>query len=352
MIITGTRRQINYLIEHLSLLLPAGMNIVDALAAIKTDLRSRRLRQLVTQIQTDIEAGATLSLAITRASFFPNHLVALIKIGEESGRLTDYLKVIVETERQQQLFRAKLQAATAYPLIVLCLMVVVGVGTAWFLLPRLADVFGGLNVPLPLITVIFISIGSWLDKFGGIIIPVSFILLLVVIYVFFYAPDTKFIGQGLLLRLPVIGQLLAEIELARFGYILGSLLESGLPIVAAITALTATTKLAPYKKLFSFLITAVSDGNSLAQSFQAYRGLRKLMPTPIQALIATGEQSGSLATTLLQLGKRFAAKTDTTSKNFAAVLEPILLVIIWLGVVTLALAVILPINYLIGQIQP
>jgi type II secretory pathway component PulF len=103
--------------------------------------------------------------------------------------------------------------------------------------------------------------------------------------------------------------------------------------------------------LYRFLEKSVNDGQSIRSSFALYRRSGKLIPHSIQQLLVAGEQSGRLAQTLLKVGQTFETKTETTTKNLAVILEPILLVVVWIGVVMVALAVVLPVYSLIGNLQ-
>ena len=133
--------------------------------------------------------------------------------------------------------------------------------------------------------------------------------------------------------------------------LLGTLLEAGLPITQALDSLAQATEIAQYKKLYLHLRGAVADGNSFQKSFMLFKNINRLIPAPMQQLIVAGEQSGGLPTTLLKIGQLFEAKADLTTKNLTVILEPILLLIVWLGVVAVALAVILPIYSLIGNFK-
>jgi type II secretory pathway component PulF len=182
---------------------------------------------------------------------------------------------------------------------------------------------------------------------------------MVVLFFFIFSfSKTKFIGQFILFSTPGIKGLIKEVEVARFGYLLGTLLGAGLPITHALDSLASATEISRYKKFYLYLHDSVGDGNSIQKSFVSFstRGgstfggkhVNRLIPAPIQQLIVAGEQSGTLPESLLKIGQTFETKADTTTKNLTIILEPILLVIVWLGVVTVALAVILPIYSLIG----
>jgi len=150
---------------------------------------------------------------------------------------------------------------------------------------------------------------------------------------------------------PSVNLLIREIELARFGYILGSLLNAGLPVVEALNSLRETTEIYPYRNFYSHLKVCVEEGNSFKKSFDAYPDLEILIPISFQQVVAAGELSGRLPDTLISLGKIFEDKVSVTTKNFAVVVEPVLLVMVWFVVLFVALSIIMPIYSLISGLE-
>ncbi len=219
-------------------------------------------------------------------------------------------------------------------------------------MPKLSLVFSQLKVPLPLITKILISIGVFLGKYGIVVIPSLTILIILTAYLLFFAKKTKFIGQTILLHLPGIKKIILETELSRLGFILGELLSAGLIVTDAINSLASATTTLAYKKFYLSLEKSVEQGNSFESSFKIYKGINKLIPIPIQQIIIGSERSGKLPEVLINIGQTFEEKLDISTKNLVVILEPILLVIIWLGVLMVALSVYLPIYSLIGGINP
>lgn len=346
----GTER--DYFIENLSVLLASGMNIIAALDGIKDGLRSARMKRIVEILKEDIDAGSPIWKALQNTGLLRPHIISLVKIGEEAGRLPENLKVIATQEEKERLFRSKIRSAMMYPVFVLVLTFVIGIGIAWFILPRLAGVFRELKIPLPFITKALIAIGTFLGAHGATVVPIFIVCLAAALYVVFVMPKTRALGQLLLFNMPGVGRLIRETELARFGYILGTLLGAGLPVVEAIRSLEQATSSHMYRQFYGVLSEQIESGNSFGRSFAMYLKSRTLIPTPMQQLIISGEQSGRLPDTFLKIGSLFESKTETTTKNLAIILEPILLVIVWIGVVAVALAVILPIYSLIGGLNP
>ncbi|MEK9195081.1 MAG: type II secretion system F family protein [Patescibacteria group bacterium] len=348
----GLNKERDYFVENLSLLISSGMSIVSALDAIAEESRSRRMKNILAIMREDIESGLPLWKALEASRLFPEHAVSLIRLGEASGNLIQNLKMVVVQQDKERVFRAKIHSAMMYPMFVLSLTVLIGLGTAWFILPKLASVFAQIKLDLPLITRFLISTGTFFGLYGAYVVPISIFVLAVSVYIIFISPKTKFMGQYMLFWFPGINQLIQEIELARFGYLLGTLLEAGLPVTQALGSLATATEFPNYKKLYVHLKRLVEDGNSFQKSFMLFYHAHHLVPAPIQQLIFAGEQSGSLPATLLKIGNTFEAKADVTTKDMTVILEPILLVIVWVGVVGVALAVILPIYNLIGGLNP
>lgn len=265
--------------------------------------------------------------------------------------MVENLKVVASQQQKEREFNSKIASAMMYPIFVFSLTLIVGLGVAWFILPRLATVFAQMRIELPLLTRWLIALGTLLGQYGLIVIPAVLVVLSLIVYFVFFFPKTQFIGQSLLFLFPPLAQLLMGLELSRFGYLLGNLLEAGLPILDSLDSLAGSTTLNRYKKFYLFLHDRMAEGNSFGKSFEMYKGSYDLIPSSIQQLIIVGEQSGNLATTLQKIGSLYEDKTDVTTKNISVLLEPILLVIVWLGVVGVAVAVILPLYGLIGNLN-
>lgn len=341
----------NYLIENLSMLLTSGMGMIQALTAVKTGVKSQWTKKLIDNLILDINNGASLYRAFDHLQVFSPQIIYLIKIGEKSGKLAENLKVIAIQQKKEREFKNKLRSAMLYPAFVFGLTIVVGIGITWLILPRLANVFDQLNMPLPLVTRWMITIGLFLQQYGMIFVPILIIVLLVTTYLFFGFRPTKFIGEKLLNILPAMKKLNTETEISRLGFVLGNLLSAGLPISESLLVLSDGSNSKVYKNFYIFLQKNISDGNSFAKSFALNPKTDKLIPNPVKQMIIAGEQSGNLDKTLIEIGKVYEAKIDVTAKDLAVMLEPILLVIVWLGVLLIALAVILPIYKLLGGIN-
>ena len=344
-------RDKEYFIENFATLISSGTGITHALTAIKAELRSETMRRVVEGVREDIDAGSPVWRALEKTRILPDYFISLIRVGEESGRLPENLATVAAQQEKDRIFRSRMRSAMIYPLFVLSITVVVGISIAWFVLPRLSTVFSGLKMELPLITRIVIGFGNFLRDHGIIAVPSFIAALILIVYFFFISRRTKFIGQAMLFSFPPLRRLFIEAELARLGYLLGSLLSAGIPIVDALESVKSATDFSAYRKLYASLAEGIEEGFSFQKIFARNPKNSVIVPVPIQQMIVSAEQSGHLSEMFIRIGRMYEEKTEMTAKNLAVVLEPILLVIVWLGVAAVAFSVILPIYGLIGGLQ-
>jgi type II secretory pathway component PulF len=348
----GIKKQREYFLENFAMLVHSGMSILEALESMRSDLRGWRMKSAVDTIRESVRSGSPLWKGFKQAGIFPPHVIALVRIGEDTGQLPDNLEIVARQQKKERRFRSKLYTAMMYPAFVLGLTLLVGVGVAWFILPNLASVFSNLQMELPAITRWLIATGEFIGQHGPVVIPAFLVVVFAVFFVVFIFPPTKHIGQRILFFLPGTKQLIREIELSRFGYLLGSLLGSGVVITESLDSLASATTFRSYERLYRHMRQNVLDGYSLEECFGTYDGnTDRLIPGPVRGMVVAGEQSGNLPDTLHAIGENFETKLDSTAKNLTTLLEPILLFVVWIGVVAVALAVILPIYSLVGNLN-
>lgn len=347
----GISKEKDFFLENLSMLLDAGMDLVFGLNALEADTKNKSMKRIIETIKSEISAGSALWRAMEKVDLLPPQMLYLVRLGEETGRLPENIDVIVKQQEKQKLYASKVRSAMIYPVLVISLAVIIGTGVAWFVLPTLTNVFTQLDLDLPAITRAVIALSNFLQKRGYYVVPSAAVVTLILIYFTFFFKKTKFIGQAMLLHVPVVKSLMIYVELSRFGFVLGTLLKAGLPITKALESLKDSTSLHRYVRFYEYLSQNVSAGQSFENSFRAYKRIDKIMEPHIQQMIVAGEKSGALPNTLLRIGKRYELKVDETTANLSVLIEPFLLVVVWIFVLLLALAVIMPIYSLVGNIS-
>lgn len=340
------------LIENLAILVSSGTSIVSSLEAIEQESKNGTLKKTIKQMKGEIEEGISFWSALKNTKLFSEFIVSLVKIGEKSGKLSENLRIISRQQQKDENLKSKVFSAMLYPVIVVTLTMIIGIGIAWFILPNLANVFSQLKIELPLLTRILINFGKFLSNYGYIAIPIFIIFFLTIFYFIFVNSKTKHLGYRLLFKIPGINRLLKEIELTRFSYILGTMLQSGIHLEETLSLLGETTSSPYHKNLYLNLKNNIGEGNSFYKSLVIANTEKKVFPGTFLQIISTGEQSGHLSDVFLKTSELYENKIEATIKNLAVLIEPILLVIVWVGVLIVALSVILPIYGLVGNFNP
>lgn len=347
----GLADDANELLRDLGGLMATGMAIPEALKSIAEDIGSRRMAKHIKHVLALVQKGENISDALTPTQLYSGHTLALIRLGEHTGRLPENFHIIDEQYRKETLFRSRLRSSILYSVIVFSLALIVGSITAWYTLPKIGTLYLELDVKLPFITQIIITLGKVLYHYGSIIIPMLIISLVSTLYFLFSFPRTKFIGHFVLFKIPLIRKLIKEVEISRFGYFLGTMLQVGLPTLESISALINISTFHNYQSLYRHIYNEVRIGHTIHDALLNYPRSKKLFTPAVRQMIKAAEQSGSLADTLVRIGAIYEQKTETTARDLPIIIEPILLILIALTVVLLALGTILPIYSLIETLQ-
>ncbi len=340
-----------YFIENFSMLVNSGMSIVSSIESIETEIKSFKLKKILKTLKEEVKSGKVLWKALDDTKLFSSYAITLIRIGENTGRLAQNLVIISEQEEREKDLKSKIGLAVTYPALVFILTIVVGIGITWFILPKLSKVFGQLDVELPALTKILISLGMFLEEYGVIATPLFFIFLALIFYFLFFYKKTRIWGQKLLFAIPITKKIIEEVELSRFGYLFGILLESGTPLIDSIKSLEESSLFFQYREFYVSLTESIEEGYSFNSAIKRFKNSKNIIPRPVQQLILSGEESGNLSDVFLKIGHIYKTKLDREAKMLGILLEPIILVVVWMGVVLVALAVILPVYSLIGNFR-
>ncbi len=338
------------IVQNLATMLNAGLPLIDALRTLQMESKNRASKKLLSKINMAVENGSSLWRAMDDQHFFSPHAIALIRIGEEAGNLAQNMEYLAAQQEQDQNLREKVKMAMIYPIIVLVLMFVVVMGLGLFVLPQLVQVLFNLNVKLPLITRIVIAFSNGFSEHGLVVVP-SIIGGAIVLTILAKFTRFKVVAQWVVFKIPGIGPLARQATLARFGVILGGLLEAGVPLVEAMRSLVDVTPIVAYKRFYRRLLEHVTIGDSFAKSFGVIPSTNRLFPISMQQLIITGERTGSLAKIMLKVAAIYEKEANNTAQKLPVILEPILLLFIGGLVGSIAFAIIIPIYSVVGNVN-
>lgn len=341
----------DYFIENLSLLIASGMGISAALSAIASSVKTRKMKKVVSYIEESVNTGLPIWKAFAATKFFPERVVSLVRAGEEAGRLPEHLTLVTLQLHKEKIFKSRLRSALMYPGIVLFLSFLLLLGGSWYILPSLVAIFDQARGALPFQTRVLLWLGSFLKVWGMIVVPTTIALVTGLLYAVFINKNTKYIGDFVLLRTTGIKSLVQGVELARFGYTFGALLQAGFQISEALQSITDGSNYREYRQLYAHLEESVLKGETFKQALSSYPHSDRYIPIPIQQLLFAAEQSGRLPETLIKIGLIFEEKTEAMSRDLSTILEPVVLIIVGLVVGFVVSAIIGPIYGLSNVIK-
>jgi len=341
----------DYFVENLSLLISSGMGISAALNALSVSVKSHKMKKITIAIESMVNSGMPLWKAFSETNLLSERVISLIRSGEESGKLADHLNLVTVQQHKEKVFKSRLRSALLYPGIVLLIAIIVALGSAWVILPKLISIFADTNGTLPFFTRVLVSLGGFFQHYGFFAVPVSIVLISLFVYFVFFNKKTKFVGDTILFTIPGIKELVQGVEIARFGYVFGVLLKAGFEVGEALESVKNGTSYRSYKKFYETMQINITKGDSFKSSLTSIPNSEKFIPIPIQQLIFSAEQSGRLSETFIKIGVIFEEKTDAMSRDLATVLEPIVLIIVGIIVAFVVLAIIGPIYGLSNQIN-
>ncbi len=337
--------------QNLSMMLESGIGIVQAFSSIIEQTSKKPLKRAFIEIQKDIAAGNSLSetLALYPGTF-PPFFIKMIQAGEKSGTLTGTLDELAKQTEKDYELREKIKSALLYPSIVLSLAVIIGIGISFFILPRLVNLFDSFKVDLPVTTQILISIGKIIES-SGIWILFGLFGLVIIFNLIFRTSRFKPIRDSIALNIPVVGKLIRYTTISRFGFLLSTLLESGVPIDESLEAVQETISSTPYKKMTKAMQSEIRKGKSFKLTFKNQKHLMSGIPLLAQQLIVSGEESGKLSLSLKNLANFYEREVSSIARRMETILEPILLVLVGIVVTFVALSIITPIYQITGSIN-
>ncbi len=334
--------------KHLSVMIKAGIPISEALKSLAEQTKKSKIRKIIENIGDDVGSGKSLKESMEKNGDFDGLYLGLVEVGEESGNLDGSLEYLVNQMGKQYSLNSKIRGAMLYPGLVMAVTLVMGAFMSLYILPQLVDFFDAFDSQLPLTTKILLGVASFMKNYGQIFFGALFGLI-GLIWWSNSLEKLRIFWQKIFLKIPIVGNMGLEGDLARFGQNLGILLKSGIAIDEAILICARTLSFLPLRQILMKVRDDLAKGKEVSEAIRKNGG--KYFPELVSSMVAVGEKSGNIDETLQYIGNFYEDEVDATAKNLSTLLEPILLIVIGLIVAFVALAIISPIYGLIGSIR-
>ena len=331
--------EISMMTRQLATLISAGFPLTTALNTMLPQTKKESFKRVLSRIKDSIEEGSSFAEALAKyPSIFSNIYLNMVRAGEASGTLEIVLERLADISEKQHHLNSKIKSAMAYPL----LMTFVGAGVLFFLLtvivPNITSIFVEMNQALPLTTQILIYTSSFLRQWWLLILV--FILLMVILYKIAKKNlSFQLFFDRFILRIPVFGDLVQKIAVARFTGTLGTLLENGVSLLSALEIVKNVTGNKIIENAIIDAAKEVERGNELGSAL----GRNKNFPYLAVQMIKIGEQSGSLEPMLKKTATVYENEVETTIIGMTSLMEPVIILIMAFVVGFIVLSICLPI---------
>jgi general secretion pathway protein F len=325
--------------RQLSILLGAGVPLVGSLEGLIAQVPNPALKKIVAQIKESVNEGNSLAFALSsHPKIFSNIYVNMVRAGEASGSLDVVLDRLADLGEHQEALRGRFKAALAYPIFMFFIGSLVLFFLITFVVPNITQIFTEMKQTLPLPTVLLIRASSFLKSFWWLVI-LGMVGAVLGLRQLIKTPKGRYVWDELQLRVPVLGPVVQRIALARFGRTLGSLLQSGVPLISAIQIVRNIVNNVIIADVLDNAVEEIQAGKSLASPLAQ----SKWFPSIVIQMISVGEQSGELEAMLGKVAETYEREVESQIMAMTAMLEPVMILVMGLAVGFIVVSILLPI---------
>lgn len=324
--------------RQLATMVSSGLVLSEAIDILEEQQTSKTLKKALEAISQDIKGGLTLAQALGKyPDIFPHIYVNLVKSGEASGKLDSVLLQMADGLEKDREFKAKIKGAMIYPVVVLTMMGVVMIIMMVFVIPKLISLYSQSTMDLPLPTKILIGSSTLFTQFWWLI-AVIVVGLVIGINRWKQTPEGNLFLGKLVLKTPIVGKIVINVTLTNFSRTFGLLTTAGIPLLESIGIVSDLTDNPVFKNALKDAYKGVEKGLPFSSLLTA-----NVFPKIVGQMIKVGEETGKVDEIFFKLADYFESEADHMVKNLTVAIEPIVLIILGIGVAFLVISIILPI---------
>lgn len=333
--------------RQFAIMLDAGLPLVQCLEILANQTPNKAFKEILLQILNDVESGTTLSEAMRKhPTAFDDLYTNMVAAGEAGGILDTILKRLTVFAEKIVKLRRAIVSASMYPSIVLTVAAGVIMIILYFAIPIFKTLFEGLDAPLPFVTRFVIGLSNLLKSY------ILFVLAGAGIVFFgvrsYYKTDSgRMVIDGILLRLPILGDAFRKIAVARFSRTLATLLSSGVSIIEALEITARTAGNSVVQKAILSTRKAIEEGKTLSEPLKS----SGIFPSMVTQMVSVGEQTGELDTMLSKVADYYEEEVDATVASMMTIMEPVLMVFLGVIIGGIVISMYLPIFTLISKLS-
>ncbi len=335
-----TGRDIAVFSRQLATMMAAGVPMVQGFEIVSGGQSNQRMKDLLTNIKTDIEGGSALHEALGKYPVqFDELFVNLVKAGESAGVLDTVLDTIATYKENIENIKGKIKKAMFYPAAVLAVAVIVASILLIFVIPQFEQVFQNFGADLPAFTQMLVEMSRFMVSYWWMVLGIF--IAVVAGIIFLYKRSTKFahfIGR-MMLKIPIVGEILRQSAIARYARTLGVTFKAGVPLVEALDSVSNATGSVVYNDAVKRIREDVAVGHQLQLAMKQ----TNLFPNMVTQMVAIGEEAGALDAMLFKIAEFYETEVNNAVDALSSLLEPLIMVIIGVVVGGMVVGMYLPI---------
>lgn len=343
-----SNKELMLFFRQLAILIEAKVPIINALKAIEGQSENGFFKHVLEGVISDIQDGLPFSDALQKnKDVFSDLMISVIRSGEASGNLRKSVEYVADNIEKNYALTSKVKSALMYPLIIMIVFFIIGFVVITFVVPKLVVVIKDSGVEnVPWYTNAVISVSDFMGSFWWVIL----LVLAGIVGAFWYYIKTeggKKEWDNVKLKLPIVGSIFRNLYISRFADNFAVLLSGGIPIIRALTLVSSIINNSVYQALFLKMAEEVKIGGSMSNIMER----SEYIPLIVSQMIRIGEESGQMDLVLGHVAKYYEQETDIATKNLSTLIEPVIMVVIGIGVGILVFSILMPIYNIAGQIN-
>ena len=326
--------------RQIATMLGAGVPLVQSIDLIANGADNKSMRTLMQKISVKVQAGLPLSEVLREhPKYFDDLYCDLVKSGESSGALDSIFDRLAIYKEKAEALKSKIKKAMFYPIAVLVIAAIVSSILLIFVVPQFAEIFSGFGAELPAFTLFVLGISDFMQQYWWTVLLGLFVVFYLVKKA--YNSNLKFRtwADGLIIKLPVIGDILNKAAVARYARTLSTTFAAGVPLIEALESAAGAAGNEVYKNAILFIREEVSSGN------QMYLAMNQTdqFPEMVVQMVSIGEESGALDSMLAKVANIYEQEVDDAVDGLTALLEPMIMAVLGVVIGGLIIAMYLPI---------
>jgi type II secretory pathway component PulF len=340
-----SQKELVIFFQELAILVDARVPLVPALLSLEEQIENRYLKIIIKEVKGNVEDGMPLSEAMAKhPSVFSPLTISMLKSGEASGHLQKSITYIAANIDKNYQLASKIKGALYYPAFVIAVAGIIGFIVVTVILPKITGVIKEMKIDVPWYTTVIMKTGDFMSQYWWAVL----ILIFGTIGAFVYYIRTEGGGKEwdrTKLKIPIVGELLRFVYMARFADNLAILLSGGIPIVRAMMIIADVMGNSVYQGIMLRAADEVKSGRAISSVFEKSEEI----PPIVTRMVRVGEETGKMSEILTKIAQFYEKESDRMTKNLTSLIEPIMIVLLGIGVAILSVGVLLPIYDIAGK---